>query len=486
MTAKDIYISIDENETRAAVTMDGRMEDLFIERKNEGRITGSIYKGVVRKVLPGMEAAFVDIGLERDGFLYVSETLDDMDEEMDKNDFKPGSIQSKLRKGQEVLVQVLREPISTKGARLTSYVSLPGRYTVMMPTVSHMGISRKIKQDKERRRLKEIIKKITPPGKGFIVRTAGEGKQEKSFVSDVRYQTRLWAQIQRMAAKCSAPKLINEELGIIHRVVRDMLNEDFEKVVVDDKRAWLNLRRFVKTLAPEFLGKIQLFNKHEPMFEHFGIEAQIQEALSREVSLKSGGYIVIEQTEALVSIDVNTGRFTGRRSLEDTVFKTNMEATGEIARQLRLRDMGGIIIIDFIDMDRGENQKKVVRALENAVRNDRSRTTILQINELGLVEMTRQRTRRSLSRTLFEMCPYCKNAGYIKSVLTMRLEVLRKIRDLCFNSREKVITASVNPVVAEGLVKDDIATIKQLQRRFRKKISIEADPRLKQHEVRYS
>lgn len=483
---KDIYISIDENETRAAIAVEGKMEDLFIERKNEGRIAGSIYKGVVKKVLPGMEAAFVDIGLERDGFLYVAETMDDVDEEIDKNDFKPGSIQSKLKKGQEILVQVLREPIGTKGVRLTSYVSLPGRYTVMMPTVSHLGISRKIKSEKERKRLREIIKKTAPSGKGFIVRTAGEGRDEKSFVSDVRYQTRLWARIQRMSAKSKAPRLINEELDILHRVVRDMLNEEFEKVLIDEKKAWGKVRRFVKALAPEFLPKIQLFSKHEPMFEHFGIEPQIQEALSRDVSLKSGGYIVIEQTEALVSIDVNTGRFTGKRNLEDTVFKTNMEAVGEIARQLKLRDMGGIIIIDFIDMDKGQNQKKVVRNLENAVRDDRARTTILQINELGLVEMTRQRTRRSLSRTLFEICPYCNNSGYIKSVLTMRLEVLRKLKDLCFNSKERVVTASVNPKVAEGLMKEDNPTIKRLQRRFRKKIIIEPDAQLKQHEVRYS
>jgi ribonuclease G len=483
---KEIYISVDENETRAAVLSDGLMEDLFIERQNEGRIAGSIYKGVVKKVLPGMEAAFVDIGLERDGFLYVSEIIDDIDEEIENKDFKPGTIQSKLRKGQEILVQVLREPIGTKGARLTSYISLPGRYTVMMPTVSHLGISRKIKSDKERRRLKGIIKNIAPAGKGFVVRTAGEDKEERAFVSDVRYQGRLWAKIQRLSSKAKAPKLINEELDILHRIVRDMLTDDFKKIMIDEKKSWGKFRRFVKALAPEFLPKVRLFSRHEPMFEHFGIETQIQEALSRVVSLKSGGYVVIEQTEALVSIDVNTGRYTGKRNLEDTVFKTNMEAALEIARQLRLRDMGGIIIIDFIDMGLGGNQRKVVKALEDAVKNDRSRTTILQINELGLVEMTRQRTRRSLSRTLFEICPYCKNSGYIKSVLTMRIEVIRKIRDLCFNSKERSLTAHVNPKVAEALMKEDIGTIKRLRRRFRKNIIIEPDPELKQHETRYS
>ncbi len=482
---KEIYISIDDNENRAAVAAEGELEDLFIERKNEKRIAGSIYKGVVRKVLPGMEAAFVDIGLERDGFLYVTETLDDMGEEIDNNGFKPKSIQSKLRKGQEILVQVLREPIGTKGARLTSYITLPGRYTVMMPTVNHLGVSRKIRGENERKRLRGIIKKIAPAGKGFIVRTAGEGKDEKAFVSDVKYQTRLWAKIQRASSRDKGPRPINEDLDVPHRIIRDMLGEDFDRVLIDEKKTWQKLRRFVKILAPEYLSKIQLYDKPESMFEHFGVEEQIQEALSRDVSLKSGGYIVIEQTEALVSIDVNTGRYTGKRNLEETVSRTNVEAADEIARQLRLRDMGGIIIIDFIDMDSQENQKKVVRALENAVKRDRSRTAVLQINELGLVEMTRQRVRRSLSRNLFEMCPYCRNAGYVKSILTMRIEILRKLKELCMNSNEKLITVVASPKVAESLREEDRDSIRKLQRRFRKRIEVEIDPEYRQDEVRY-
>ena len=481
---KKFVIAIDENETRIALLNGGEMDNLFIEQQGEERIAGSIYKGEVRKVLPGMEAAFVDIGLEKDGFLYVSDVVEEIDGDLDER-FAPGSIESRLKKGQKILVQVLREPVGTKGVRLSSNISLPGRYLVLMPTVAHLGVSRKITSDPERKRLRSILQEIAPSGKGFIVRTAGEGKGKREFKSDIRYLLRTWAKIEKSNRVARAPKLLHEELDVLQRVVRDILDQDISEIIIDDRRGWARVRKFVRSLCPDLRVKIEFYRGKEPLFEAYPIEKAIDTALSREVRLKSGGYIVIEQTEALVSIDVNTGRFTGKGNLERTVLKTNLEAAGEIAKQLRLRDMGGIIIIDFIDMELEQNQKKVVRRLEESVENDRAKTTILQLTELGLVEMTRQRVRRSLSRTLYDTCPYCRGSGLVKSAITTSIKVQRRLKEICQVSRERSIVVKVHTSVAERLLGEDRKKLSRLERQFRKQIVIEGNPTFHIEEIQF-
>lgn len=481
---KKIIISIDENETRIALLDDGKLEDLFIEQHGEERVAGSIYKGEVRKVLPGMESAFVDIGLVKDGFLYVSHVVEGIDEDLDER-FPSGSIESMLKEGQKILVQVLREPIGTKGARLSSYVSLPGRYLVLMPTVAHLGVSRKIENDAERKRLRSILREIAPPGKGLIVRTAGEGKGKKEFKSDIKYLLRTWAHIERLSRRVRAPKLVHEELDVLQRMVRDILNQDISRIIVDDRLGWARLRKFVRSLCPGLPVVIEFYKGRKPLFETYAVEKEIDAVLSRMVRLKSGGSIIIDQTEALVSIDINTGKFTGKINLEQTALKTNLEAASEIARQLRLRDMGGIIIIDFIDMKSGGNQRKVVRMLEESVKNDRAKTTILQVTELGLVEMTRQRVRRSLSKTFYETCPYCRGSGLVKSAITTSIKVQRRLKEICQVSRERTISVKVHTRVAERLLGEDRGKLARLERKFRRKFIIEEDPAFHIEEVQF-
>ncbi len=482
MTEKKILISVDENETRIALIESGNLEDLIVERKDEHRIAGSIYKGVVKKVLPGMQSAFIDIGLERDGFLYVSQVTEGIDEDVDEK-LPAGSIENKLKQGQEILVQVLREPIGTKGSRLSSYVSLPGRYLVLMPSVAHFGVSRKITDEAERKRLKELLRAAAPSGKGLIVRTAGEGRGERDFRADVKYLMRVWSRIEKLSRRAAAPKLVYEELDAASRVVRDMLGPEVSKIVVDSKQQWAMLRKFVRILCPDLPVKVELYSSEEPLFEDCGVEKEIDNALSRNVPLKSGGYLVIEQTEAMVSIDVNTGRYKGKRNFEDTVLKTNLEAACEVARQLRLRHMGGIIIIDFIDMETLGSQKKVIRKLEECVKRDKAKTTILELSDLGVVEMTRQRVRKSLSSTLYEVCPYCKGSGMVKSVITTSINVQRKLKRLCRISGERQIRVKVHTEVAGRLLNEDRAKIVRLERQFRKKLLIESDPSLHVEEV---
>ena len=480
MAEKKILISVDENETRIALIESGNLEDFLVERKDEHRIAGSIYKGVVKKVLPGMQSAFIDIGLGRDGFLYVSQVTEgiDVDEKL-----PVGSIESKLKEGQEILVQVLREPIGTKGARLSSYVSLPGRYLVLMPSVVHLGVSRKITGEDERKRLKELLRTVAPPGKGLIVRTAGESRGERDFRADVKYLMRVWSRIEKLSRRAAAPMLVHEELDAASRVVRDMLEQEVNKIVIDAKQQWARLKKFVRILCPDLPVKVELYRGEEPLFEAYDVEKEIENALSRHVTLKSGGYLVIEQTEAMVSIDVNTGRYKGKKNFEDTILKTNLEAASEVARQLRLRDMGGIVIIDFIDMESPGNRKKVLRKLEECVKRDKAKTTILELSDLGLVEMTRQRVRKSLSSTLYEICPYCKGSGMVRSVITTSINVQRKLKRLCRITEEKQIRVKVHTEVAGRLLNEDRTKIVRLERQFRKKLLIESDPSLHIEEV---
>ena len=494
---KEIIINVEKNEIRVAILENRQLVELFVDRIKEPRIIGNIYKGKVSNILPGMQAAFIDIGLPRNAFLYVSDIVNDIEEyrelmAVEDEECEPEeiiyptrssrsrvpnpNIEDILKKGQEILVQIAKEPIEKKGPRVTTHITLPGRYLVLMPMVEHIGISRRIENPEERERLREIIKKIKPPGTGIIVRTVAEGMDEEAFQNDLDFLMKLWKKIQYYASRSSAACLIHEDLGIIYRVIRDSFTPDVHALVVDSKEEYEKILNFVESLLPEVKSHIKLYTQPEPIFEAYKIEDEIQKALDKKVKLKCGGHIVIEQTEALVSIDVNTGKYVGTHNLEETVLKTNLEAAAEIAYQLRLRDIGGIIIIDFIDMEKKENREKVLQRLAEMLKYDRARTNILQLTQLGLVEMTRKRVKEDLTRLLCQPCPYCHGRGTVKSVLTMSLEVIRKIKKACATAIDKNIIVRLNSEVAKILLEEEYDEIIELQKKFNKQIDIQAEP----------
>ncbi|MGZ8797382.1 MAG: Rne/Rng family ribonuclease [Thermoanaerobaculia bacterium] len=460
MSAREIVINATQHESRIAVLDEGQVVELWIERTRHRTVVGNIYKGRVTKVLPGMQSAFVDLGLERDAFLYVSDVLEDLEEfdsettddlqieDVNQNHRPEASISDLLREGQEIVVQVSKDTIAGKGARITSHVTLPGRFLVYMPTVNHIGISRRIEDENERARLKEMLERIRPQGTGgFIVRTAGEQRAEEEFRADLKYLTDLWEHTRRRAEKASAPAAIHHDLDLILRTIRDVLSPEFKTVWVDSVDEYQRIVEFLDQIQPQLVSRVRLYRRDEPIFDEFGIEPEIAKALKSKVWLKSGGYIVINQTEALVAIDVNTGKYVGKKNLEETVFRTNLEAAKEIVRPIRLRDLGGIIVLDFIDMEDPSNRANLFESLEEEIRKDRSKTKILQISEFGLIEMTRKRVRQSLERSLTQACPYCGGSGRIKSNTTVALEIWRelmKARDL--HEGQDVIVR-VNPIV---------------------------------------
>jgi ribonuclease G len=379
---------------------------------------------------------------------YESETRDELTIDDVPQQRVEASISDLLREGQEILVQVSKDTIAGKGARITTHITLPGRFLVYMPTVNNIGVSRRIENDTERARLKEILERIRPQGTGgFVVRTAGEERGEEEFVADLRYLTDLWDHIKRRAEKASAPTPIHHDLDLVLRTIRDVLSPEFKTVWVDSVEQYQRVVEFLDQIQPNLVSRVRLYRRDEPIFDEFGIEPEIAKAMKTKVWLKSGGYIVINQTEALVAIDVNTGKYVGKKNLEETVFRTNLEAAKEIVRQIRLRDLGGIIVLDFIDMEETEHRAALFETLESEIRKDRSKTKILQISEFGLIEMTRKRVRQSLERSLTQACPYCGGSGRIKSNTTIALEIWRelmKARD--FHEGQDVIVR-VNPVV---------------------------------------
>lgn len=491
---KELVINTTSQETRVALLENGHIAELYIERSRERGIVGNIYKGRVIRVLPGMQAAFVDIGLEKAAFLYVADVFDEVEAvEQFIDDGNHGStptgeeddgeeirvlppIEDLLQEGQEILVQVAKEPIGTKGARITSHISLPGRNLVYMPTVDHVGISRRIECEEEKDRLRELVEQIRPEGSGFIVRTAAENKSSEDLTLDMEFLLNLWQDICRRKDGSGAPSLIHSELDVICKVVRDVLTEDVRRIVIDSKEEYDKVVRFIDTFMPRLRYSIELYTDEEPIFDAFGLEVEIARALGRKVWLKSGGYIIIEQTEALVAVDVNTGRYVGKHNLEDTILKTNLEAVKEIAFQLRLRNIGGLIIIDFIDMEKEPHREKVYAALLDALKNDKSKTNILKISELGLVEMTRQRVRESIGRTLCEPCPYCEGKGYIKSRPTLAYEIFRELRRELKDMEEGAVNVVVHPDVAAILYDEERQGIEELELRFGKKITVVARP----------
>lgn len=494
---REILINSDPHETRIAIVEDKSLAELLVERADRRRRVGDIYKARVSAVLPGMQAAFVDVGLHKTAFLHVSDLVAPPDtyEEIDENSFDEDErrerearvrhkIEEYLEKGQEILVQITKEPIGTKGPRVSGQISLPGRYLVMMPSSDHVGISRRIEDRAERARLRTIISELKPAGAGLIVRTAGEGKSKKHFASDVRFLTQLWKKIESKAERMRAPALLHRDMELVAGLIRDIFTEDVHKLVIDSKREHRLILSYVKAFAPELGQRVKLYTGKTPIFDHYGLEAEIEKAIDRKIWLKKGGYITIDQTEALVAIDVNTGRYVGRKDQEETALKTNLEAAREVARQLRLRDMGGIIVIDFIDMEQEKNKKAVLDELRGCLKKDRARTKTYQVSDLGLVEMTRQRERPSLLHYFSEECPDCGGVGRVLSLESMSMKIERVLKRAAAELGEKELQLRVSPDVAVYLLEEKGSRLERLERRLGVQIDIVDDPSLRREDFR--
>jgi ribonuclease G len=488
-----IIINADAYETRVAILEDDAVAELFVERADQRRHVGNIYKGRVNAVLPGMQAAFVDLGLAKTGFLHASDLAENLSE-LDDGDLEENGhrrrrgpipkIEDHLKKGQEVLVQITKESIGTKGPRVTQQLSLPGRFCVLMPGVDHAGVSRRIEERAERQRIKAIISDQKPPGVGLIARTAGEGKGEADFVADVKHLVRLWQKIERKAKTVRAPGLVHAELEMTAGLIRDLFTDDVEEVIIDDPAAFKEIQAYLKSVSPELCERVKLYGGRDPIFDAFGIESEIEKTFERKVWLKKGGYICIDHAEALVAIDVNTGRFTGKKNQEQTILRTNLEAAREIPRQLRLRDIGGIIVIDFIDMEIESNKRAVLDDLRHELRKDRARTKAFAVSDLGLIEMTRQRERSSLLHYYTQDCPTCAGLGKVPSLETMLIRLERVMRRVAAAGGHRRITVKVHPDVALYFVEQEGRRFAELEKRFRLVVDLKDDPQLKQGEMK--
>ena len=476
----ELIINATFSETRIAFLENGILTEFFIERKKDRSIVGNIYKGKVVRILPGMDAAFVDIGLEKSAFLYVGDIVVDamMYEEFEEVGTAVEAserIEGVLEEGQEIIVQVSREPIGQKGTRVTSRITLPGRLLVLMSATEHVGVSRRIEDDEERKRLASLLKNICPKGFGLIARTACEGKKEDELLADLDFLRRMWEGIQEKARKVRAPAMLHQDLRLIFRVIRDLHAHALRKIVIDDPALYKRVEEFLKDYLPEEQCEVELFDEKEDIFESYGVEVEISKLTQKKIWLKSGGYIVLDYTEALNVIDVNTGKYTGKKGLEDTILKTNLEAVKEIAYQIRLRNLGGIIIVDFIDMERKDSRGSVFQALLDALKRDRIKTFAYPISELGLVQLTRKRTRENIVTMLTESCPTCEGSGYIKSRYTICYEVLRMLRVLCGKGKVKRFDVHLAPEVARLLVEEEKTSLEYLENSFGTKINIIAN-----------
>jgi Rne/Rng family ribonuclease len=534
---KEMIISSDDHDTRVAILEEDQVVEIFIERERQRGVVGNIYKGRVSKVLPGMQSSFVDIGLERDAFLYVTEVVNTV-EEFDRlesgdeddavvpavaelapevvgaevaeggadlsggtrsadrrsaprlesraqarEDRPEPKIEDLLKEGQEVLVQVVKEPLGTKGARLTSHVTMPGRFLVFMPTVDHVGVSRKIESREERARLRGIVREFREEHGftgGVIIRTAAGGRSKEDIVSDLAYFHQVWTEIrQRMEAR-RPPAVLFQEQSLVTKLLRDLLTEDFTAIRLDNEQEYRRVIALVERIMPNLLPRVKHYTKEFPIFEEYGVQAEIDKALRSKVWLKSGGYLVINQTEALVAIDVNTGRYVGKRTgrLEDTIVKTNLEAVKEIVRQLRLRDLGGIIVLDLIDMEEKKNRQKVFQEVEKELRKDRSPSKALQVSDFGLVIVTRKRVKQSIERQLTDPCPYCSGSGSIKSASTICYEILTEMKKIGGELEGQGVILRVNPDIARALKEEENALLRDLQQTLGKPVTIKPDTHL--------
>ena len=514
---KELIVSSNRHETMAAILEDDQVSEIFIERERQRGVVGNLYKGRVSKVLPGMQCAFVDIGLERDAFLYVGDVIDNLEEleeasDADDDDVsetsedaeppqgkstgrpdrksngrpdgKPdGKIEELLTAGQEILVQVVKEPLGTKGARITSHATIPGRFLVFMPTVDHIGVSRKIDTRTERSRLRGIVKRFREE-RGFtggvILRTAAAGRTEEDIVSDLDYFCQIWIDSREKMEKRRAPAVVHREESLVAKLLRDFLTSDFSTIRIDSHKEYQRTLMLVQRIMPDLVDRVRHYDKDFPIFEEYGVQAEIDKALRSKVWLKSGGYLVVNQTEALVAIDVNTGRYVGKRTgrLEDTIVKTNLEAATEIVRQVRLRDLGGIIVLDFIDMEERKNRQKVAQLLDQELRRDRSPSKAVQVPEFGLIVITRKRVKQSLERLLTDPCPYCSGSAVVKSTSTICFDILSAIRKIGDVLSGQPVVLRVNPDIARALKEEEGGALKELRELLGPNVTIKPDMQL--------
>ena len=524
---KEMIISATGHETMAAILEDDEVVEIFVERDKSRGVAGNIYKGRVSKVLPGMQAAFVDLGLDRDGFLYVSDVIDplasmdgidaaDTDTETETEDDgvagdpataaaegqgsgngagrgrgrgrgrdrdRNGSdqpIDKLLTAGQEIVVQVVKEPLGTKGARITSHVTIPGRFLVFMPTVEHIGVSRKIVSREQRSRLRHIVREFRAehgmPG-GVIIRTAAADRPQEDIISDLTYFHELWSETVEKGEARRAPAVIHREESLVAKLLRDLLTDDFSVIRIDHGGEFRKAVKLVQRIMPDLVTRVHHYDKNFPIFEEYGVQSEIDKALRSKVWLKSGGYLVINQTEALVAIDVNTGRYVGKRTgrLEDTIVKTNLEAAKEIVRQIRLRDLGGIIVLDFIDMEERKNRQKVYQVFEAEIRRDRSPSKAVQVSEFGLIITTRKRVKQSLERLLTDPCPYCSGSAVVKSTSTICFEILAELRKVSGDLNGQHVQLRVNPDVARALKSEERGVLKEIERTLDRSVTLRPD-----------
>ena len=474
----ELLINITPSETRVAQIENGMLQELHLERQSTVGIVGNIYLGKVSRVLPGMQAAFVDIGMEKAAFLHASDivTYDHENDQITRKSNSVRDIIELVREGQKIIVQVVKDPLGTKGARLTTDITLPSRYLVFMPDSKHVGVSQRIENEAEKQRLKKIVEGHYEEGQGgFIVRTVAEGAGEKELAQDAVFLKKLWSKIIKKKKKTRNPDVLYEDLSLAFRIIRDFIAEELEKVRIDSKLTFGQLTAFTEEFSPELTEKLEYYPGERPIFDMFGVESEIKRALDKKVELKSGGYLVIDQTEAMTTIDVNTGGFVGHRSLEDTIFNTNSEATQAIARQLRLRNLGGIIIIDFIDMLSTDHQRRVLHSLEIALSKDRAKNNVNGFSALGLVEMTRKRTRESLEHVLCSECEVCNGRGYVKSVETICAELLREIVRVNRAYDADLFIVYASTAVAESLENDEFHNLAELEVFIGKQIKVKTE-----------
>ncbi|MCU7937991.1 MAG: ribonuclease G [gamma proteobacterium symbiont of Bathyaustriella thionipta] len=470
----ELLINVTPQETRVARIENGMLQEVVIERASKRGLVGNIYRGKVCRVLPGMQAAFLEIGLERTAFLHLSDIV--VSEEK-KNAPQELTIGDVLRDGQEILVQVVKDPMGTKGARLTTHITIPARYLVYMPNSTHIGVSQKLEDDEERERLKELIKQRLEEfnGGGYIVRTVAEGISEKAVHADMIFLQKLWQSIQENNKSSNSAKMVYEDLPLAMKVMRDIVDTDIDAIRIDSRETFNKVIKFANKFIPELAPRIEYYPGERPIFDLYGVEDEIQRALQSKVKLKSGGYLIIDQTEAMTTVDINTGGYVGNRNLEETIFKTNLEATQAIVRQLRLRNLGGIIIIDFIDMTDSEHRRQVLRAFEKALERDHAKTCITEVSNLGLVEMTRKRTRESLEHILCEECPVCNGKGTVKTVETVAFEIFREIirEARQFDTEKLLVLTSQN--VGDYLMDEESSSIAELEEFMQRSIQLKID-----------
>lgn len=481
--ASTLVINEREYETRVALMENNRLVELYVESNSENMSVSNIYKGKVIKVLPGMDSAFIDIGQDKAAFLSVSD-IHGIGDDVDLEKKREQNISKLLKKGQEVIVQISKEPIGTKGPRVTTNITLPGRYLVLAPMTPSIGVSRKIESGEERKRLKKILSELYDiHGYGLISRTASENVAVKLLRRDYDFLVRKWKEITKQTKKQTLKGLIHTEMDMSLRVIRDVVTNDVERIIVDNKDAHKSLVRYLGQCDPKSKKLIEVYNGKDPIFKAYGIDDEIARSLGKKIWLRSGGYIIIDYAEAAVVIDVNTGKYVGSKNLEETTFNTNLEAAKEIAHQLRLQNLGGIIIIDFIDMEKKGNRDKVLATLRDELKNDKAKTNVVGLSELGLVEMTRKRVRESLIKNVCSACPYCDGKGYNKSYRTVAYEIFRELEKSFLNDSIKKAVVRLNPYVIDHISQREKKQLEHMRKKYKKEVLFEADKDL--HHERY-